>query len=255
MQLVDCHCHLESPELLGNIDQVIALAAGAGIVKLITSSVTVEQWSVSRSLRERFEQVEYSAGVHPWYVTGKDLQVAELLQAESKRGMIAVGEIGLDRKIETPHFDLQKSVFEKQMQFAVDCNRPVIIHCRGAFNELVECLNRTGVPRRGGIVHAFSGSVEIAETLLRRGLSFSMGGTLTYRNSRKRSDVLKRIYPEHFLLETDSPDIPPAGTEKPNMPHNILLFLAAASEILGVSEERVAASTSENASRIFGPGL
>ena len=255
MQLVDCHCHLESPELMGNIDRVIEQAAAAGIARLITSPVTVDQWSVSRLLWEKFDQVEYSAGVHPWYVTANDLKVELSLYAESRLGMIAVGEIGLDRKIETPHFDLQMNVFERQMRFAVDCDLPVIIHCRGAFNELVECLNRTGVPRRGGIVHAFSGSVEIAETLLRRGLSFSMGGTLTYRNSRKRSDVLKRIYPEHFLLETDSPDIPPAGTEKPNMPHNILLFLAAASEILGVSEERVAASTSENASRIFGPGL
>jgi len=255
MQLVDCHCHLESPELMGSIDRVIEQAAAAGIVKLITSSVTADQWNVSRLLREKFDQVEYSAGVHPWYVTANDLEVAQLLQAESKRGMIAVGEIGLDRKIETPRFDLQMSVFEKQMQFAVDCDLPVIIHCRGAFNELIQCLNRTGVPRSGGIVHAFSGSVEIAETLLRKGLSFSMGGTLTYRNSRKRSDVLKKIFPEHFLLESDSPDIPPAGTEKPNMPHNILLFLAAASEILGVSEEKVAASTSENASRVFGLDL
>lgn len=255
MKLVDCHCHLESPELLQNIDTVIAQAAAAGIVKLITSSVTSDEWSISRTLSEKFEQVEYSAGVHPWYVTEKDLNVMELLYSEKKRGMIAVGEIGLDKKITTPRFDLQQRIFEKQLQFAVDCDLPVIIHCRSAFNELVECINRTGVPRRGGIIHAFSGSVEIAETLMNRGLSFSMGGTLTYRNSKKRSDVLKRIFPEHFMLETDSPDIPPAGSGKPNMPHNILLFLVAASEILGVSEERIAERTTENASRIFGLSL
>ena len=255
MQLVDCHCHLESPELLQNIDAVIAQAAASGIVKLITSSVSSDEWSISRSLSERFEQVEYSAGVHPWYVTEKDLSVMELLHSETKKGMIAVGEIGLDKKITSPVFDLQYKVFEKQLRFAVDCNLPVIIHCRGAFNELVDCINSTGVPKRGGIVHAFSGSVEIAETLIQKGLSFSMGGTLTYRNSKKRSDVLHRIYPEHFMLETDSPDIPPAGAEKPNMPHNIRLFLAAASEILGISEEKIAESTTLNASRIFGLNL
>lgn len=255
MRLVDCHCHLESPELLQDIDLVIKKAAESGIFKLITSSVTADEWSVSRALSERFEQVEYSAGVHPWYVTVKDLSVMELLHSESKKGMIAVGEIGLDRKINSPAFDLQQRVFEKQLRFAVDCDLPVIIHCRGAFNELIECINRTGVPRRGGIVHAFSGSLEIAETLMHKGLSFSMGGTLTYRNSKKRSEVLKRIYPGHFMLETDSPDIPPAGSEKPNMPHNILLFLQAASEILGVSEEKIAESTTENASRIFGFSL
>ena len=255
MKLVDCHCHLESPELLPDIEAVLERASSAGIVKLITSSVVSDEWSISRSLAERYEQVEYSAGVHPWYVTEKDLSVMELLRAETKKGMIAVGEIGLDKKVTSPGFDLQQRVFTKQMQFAVNCNLPVIIHCRGAFNELIECINRTGVPKRGGIVHAFSGSLEIALTLIHKGLSLSMGGTLTYRNSRKRNEVLKKIYPDHLLLETDSPDIPPAGTEKPNMPHNIRLNLTAASEILGVCEEKIAESTTENASRIFGLAL
>lgn len=252
MKLVDSHCHLESPELLDRIEEVLAEASEAGIVKLITSSVTPSEWDLSRGLSERFSQVEYTAGVHPWYVSENDLAVKELLAQESQKGMAAVGEIGLDRKISSPGFDLQLSVFKKQMEFAVDCNIPVVIHCRGAFNELIDCLNRTGVPGRGGIVHAFSGSIEIAEILTKMGLSFSMGGTLTFRNSAKRHDVLRRIYPDHFLLETDSPDIPPAGTEKPNLPRNILLCLQAAAEILGTNEEEVAEKTTLNATRIFG---
>jgi TatD DNase family protein len=138
------------------------------------------------------------------------------------------------------------------MNFAVDTDLPVIIHCRGAFNELIESLNRTGVPARGGIIHAFSGSREIAESLIKKGLSFSIGGTLTYKLSRKRSEVMNLIYPNHFLLETDSPDIPPVGTEKPNVPANILLNLKAASEITGMPEEEIAENTTENAKRIFG---
>jgi len=79
-----------------------------------------------------------------------------------------------------------------------------------------------------------------------------MGGTLTYKNSKKRSDVLKMIYPNHFLLETDSPDIPPVNTVKPNVPSNILINLKAASEILGVPEEKIAESTTANAIKLFG---
>lgn len=79
-----------------------------------------------------------------------------------------------------------------------------------------------------------------------------MGGTLTYRNSKKRGDVLKKIYPEHFLLETDSPDIPPVNTMKPNVPSNILLNLQAASEILDVTIEKIAESTTANAIKLFG---
>ena len=138
-----------------------------------------------------------------------------------------------------------------QLQYAVETNTPVIIHCRGAFNELIESLNRIGVPRRGGIIHAYSGSIELTEILIKKGLSFSMGGTLTYKNSKKRSDVLKRIYPDCFLLETDSPDIPPVNTLKPNVPSNILHNLKAASDILGIPEETIADTTTSNAIKIF----
>jgi len=129
---------------------------------------------------------------------------------------------------------------------------PVIVHCRGAFNELIESINRIGFPRSGGILHAYSGSLELTEILIKKGASFSMGGTLTYKNSRKRTEVLKRIYPDHFLLETDSPDIPPANTVRPNIPANILLNLKAASETLNISEERIAGTTTANAIKIFG---
>jgi len=79
-----------------------------------------------------------------------------------------------------------------------------------------------------------------------------MGGTLTYKTSRKRIEVLKRIYPEYLLLETDSPDIPPVNTLKPNVPSNILLILKAASGILDIPEETIADKTTANAEKIFG---
>jgi len=91
----------------------------------------------------------------------------------------------------------------------------------------------------------------LTEILIQKGISFSMGGTLTYKNSKKRSDVLKRIYPDYFLLETDSPDIPPVNTVKPNVPSNILLNLNASSEILGIPEEIIAETTTANALKIF----
>lgn len=252
MKLVDSHCHLEAPEFSDTLQSVISDAEHAGVVKLITSSVTYDEWPISKSISEKFKSVEFSIGVHPWYVSGKDHDIRKKLEAASGLGAAAVGEIGLDRKIEAPSFDLQMRIFEEQMKFAVDANLPVIIHCRGAFNELIESINRTGVPPRGGIIHAFAGSREIAEALIKKGLSFSIGGTLTYKLSRKRREVMSLIYPRHFLLETDSPDIPPVGTEKPNVPANILLNLKAASEITGRPEEEIADFTTENAKRIFG---
>jgi len=251
MQLVDVHCHLESSDFSSILDKIISDAADAGIIKLITSSITIDQWEISRLIAEKYKEVEFTIGVHPWYVKESDLSVYSRLKECINSGAIAIGEIGLDRKIESPEFELQREVFQEQMKFAAAENIPVVIHCRGAFNELSASLKKTGIPQRGGIIHAFSGSSEIAEELMEMGLSFSMGGTLTYRNSRKRSEVLKKIFPRRFLLETDSPDIPPAGTVKPNVPSNILLNLQAASEILGISREEIAEVTTENAKRIF----
>ena len=251
MKLVDVHCHLESREFSEILDSVISDAVQAGLVKLITSSITVDQWEQSRALAGKYREVEFTTGVHPWYVSEKDLNVYDRLEEAGNTGAVAIGEIGLDRKVASPVFDLQLAVFEEQMRFAVNKNLPVVIHCRGAFNELAIALKKTGTPSAGGIIHSFSGSLQIAEEMIEMGLSFSMGGILTYRNSRKRAEVLKKIYPHNFLLETDSPDIPPVGVEKPNVPSNILLNLEAAGEILGVRIEEIAEKTTENAARIF----
>ncbi len=252
MKLVDVHCHLESRKFSTNLDSIISDAKNAGLVKLITSSITTDQWEQSRKLAEKYSEVKFTTGVHPWYIKESDLDIYNRLEAAGNTGAVAIGEIGLDKKITSPGFELQLAVFEEQMRFAVHKNMPVVIHCHGAFNELSISLKKTGIPLAGGIIHSFSGSVQIAEEMMEMGLSFSMGGILTYRNSKKRADVLKKIYPYNFLLETDSPDISPVGTEKPNVPSNIIFNLEAAAEILNVKKEEVAEKTTMNAAKIFG---
>jgi TatD DNase family protein len=252
MRLVDVHCHLESGEFAGDLDRVIFNARSAGIVKLLTASITPDQWELSRSIAARYPEVEYAAGIHPWYIRESYLPRIPELAGARGLGAVAIGEIGLDRKIDRSDFDLQVDFFERQLAIARAVDLPVIIHCRGAFNDLAGILRRYGAPRAGGVIHAFSGSIEVAEELSGLGMSFSMGGTLTMRNSRKRETVLRAIYPDRFLLETDAPDIPPVqargGT---NYPHYLLYNLQAAAEILGESASAVAEHTTANALRLF----
>jgi len=253
MVLVDTHCHLESSLYTGQLDSIITDAKHAGIVALITSSIEPGQWEQSLRLAEKYDIVHCSLGIHPWYIHEKDIPALDTLgDMAQRRGAIAVGEIGLDSKVSRPDFNLQRRVFEQQLAIAKEINLPVIIHCRGAFNELLSSLKRTGIPERGGTVHSFSGSAEIAEELMKYGLSFSLGGILTYRNSRKREKMMRVIYPDHFLLETDSPDIPPVEVKGSlHVPSNILYNLKAAGEILCRPEEEVARDTTDNAVRIF----
>ncbi len=253
MKLVDVHCHLESDEFADSLDLLLDRAERAGVVKLITCSIEPGQWPFSRELASKYAVVEFAWGIHPWYIRKEDFGRIEDLRQSRDAGAVAIGEIGLDRRIENPAFETQLAFFEAQMRIARDVNLPVIIHCRGAFNELALALKKTGVPEAGGVVHSFAGSMEVAAELARFNLSFSIGGILTYRSSRKRERMLKSIYPDRFLLETDSPDIPPVNApSRINTPANITLNLAAAAEILGVAIEEVAENTTANAARIFG---
>jgi TatD DNase family protein len=251
MKLVDVHCHLESVHFVHDLESVIERARNAGIAALITSTITPDQWELSRGIAERFADVKYAMGIHPWYIQKSYMNDIAGLAGAKDRGAAAIGEIGVDSK-SGGDLDQQIVFFEKQLAIAREIDLPVVIHCRGAFNELILSLKRIGAPKAGGIIHSFSGSPELADELIRYGLSFSMGGTLTYRNSKKRSAVLKKIYPHHFLLETDSPDIPPVQKQgEINYPHYIRYNLEAAAEILGETIESVAEHTTRNAIRIF----
>ena len=252
MRIVDVHCHLESSLYKGKLDGIIEDARRAGIVKLITSSITPGEWGLSRAIAEQYDCVEYSLGIHPWYVRDSDFAAVDSLPEAAMSGAVAIGETGLDKKVDRPPFDIQLRIFTRQVIIARQLDLPLIIHCRGAYYELITCLKQAGVPRAGGVVHSFSGSLEIAEDLIKLGISFSMGGVLTYRNSKKRNEVVRRIYPDHFMLETDSPDIPPVeAKDNLHVPANIIWNLRAASEILSVPEEKIAEKTTQNASRIF----
>ncbi|HUW60410.1 MAG TPA: TatD family hydrolase [Candidatus Bathyarchaeia archaeon] len=252
MRLIDVHCHLESDEYPAGPGPEIEAARLAGVVKLVTASIVPTQWDLSLDLAARFAEVECALGIHPWYIKPEHEPDLARLQSAAQRGAAAIGEIGLDRRVTEPPMEVQRRFFDAQLIVAKQLDLPVVVHCRAAFNELLDSLRRIGAPQTGGIVHNFSGSSELARDLERFGLVFSFGGVLTYRNSVKKRELIRQIYPEAFVLETDSPDIPPREAPgRPNRPANIIYNLRAAAELLGESEEQVAQATTEVAARIF----
>lgn len=255
MRLVDAHCHLESEELARDLDQHVEAARRAGVVALVTASTLPEEWAESLALAARYPEVRAALGVHPWYVRQEHLPLLEGLAEARAKGAVAVGEIGLDSKTERAPMPLQLEAFRRQLAIARDLDLPVVLHCRGAFGDLLRVARADGLPRAGGLVHAFSGSAELVRELRPLGLRVSLGGTLTYRDSRKRAAMLAEAWPGSLLLETDAPDIPPVEVRAaggPNLPAHILYNLRAAAEILGEPEERVAAVTTDNARELFG---
>lgn len=251
MHLIDVHCHLESPSFSGKLATIIADAVNVGVIALITSSVTPEEWELSRKISLTHKEVFFAAGVHPWYIKAEYFdQLKEIRNIQDDK-FIAIGEIGLDYKSNTD-FKLQKNFFEDQLKIANELNKPVIVHCRSAFNELITSIKRIGNLHAGGVIHSYSGNLEITKQLIPYGFYFSFGGAITFRNSKKKSEVLHYLYPERILLETDSPDIPPVEKiNEINVPANILFVVKAMSDILNKPEEEIARISTTNAKKIF----
>ncbi len=249
--LIDVHCHLDSDAFAGRLEEVLAGARWAGVRCLITASIHPRSWDAIAALAAQYPEVVFAQGVHPWYCDDEAAAALPRL-ADAAQDAVAIGEIGLDTKTMPFPLDRQLEVFIAQLQTAQRLGLPVNLHCRGAFNEMLQVFREYGSPP-GGILHNFSGSPELADQFMAHGLAFSMGGVLTWRNSAKRNRLLRHIYPDHLLLETDAPDIPPVEARgMANTPANILYNLRAAAELLGESPEAVAAATTRNAARIFG---
>lgn len=251
--LTDTHCHLDDPALCPRISEVMAAARQAGVRRIVVPGVAPSGWDGIASLAREHKGIFPAFGIHPQAADqASDDTLARL--ASLAATAVAVGEIGLDHLLHHVPRAIQERVFREQLRIAVAAGVPVMIHCRRAFEPLLRILREEGVSRVGGVMHAFSGSVEIARECIRLGLLISVAGTVTYANAVRPVAVAREIPLEHLLLETDAPDMTPEplrGT--PNEPAFLALTARRLAELKGVTPEQVARITSANAAQLFRP--
>ncbi|MCX8124455.1 MAG: TatD family hydrolase [Spirochaetes bacterium] len=251
MELIDVHCHLESEHFAGKLHSIIEKAKSVGVIALITCAIVPDEWELSQKISTQHKEVYFALGVHPWYISENFFNELYKLTQVSDTKYCAIGEIGLDAKTNID-MQLQKKFFEDQVAIANELGKPIIVHCRGAFNELIASLKRVGTLTAGGVIHSYSGNLEITKQLIPFGFYFSFGGAVTFRNSKKKLEVLKFIYPDYVLLETDSPDIPPVEKSGHiNVPENIIYVVTAVSELIEKPQEEIARITTSNAKKLF----
>lgn len=250
-QLFDTHVHLDcwpSPALEKELD----LARRAGVEGFVVPGVERADWPKLIRLARAEAGVWAAPGLHPlaagqWNeAAGKEL---EGLLADP--AVIAVGEIGLDGLIEVPP-EVQERALRGQLKLAVAAGLPVLIHCRKATERMFTVLREERADQVGGVLHAFSGSVETARQAVDLGFAIGFGGTLTYPNARRALAALRNLPEEAILLETDAPDIPPhphRGEE--NRPSWLPLIAHRVAEIRGWDEGATARITTANARRVF----
>jgi TatD DNase family protein len=249
--LIDTHCHLDDPALLSRLPEVLAAAAQARVARIIVPGVGPDGWPAIAALAREVKRVHAAFGLHPMHAC---LSTSGLLAdlARILPGAVAVGEIGLDYTLPEVPREIQQEAFRGQLRLAAGQGLPVLIHCRRAFQDLLRILREEGVERVGGVMHAFSGSPEIAWECVRLGLYISVAGTVTYENAVRPLEVVRQISLDHILLETDAPDMTPEPCRgRVNEPAFLVETARKVSGIKGVIVEEVARVTTANAERLF----
>lgn len=255
MRLTDTHCHLADSVLRGNLAQVLAEARQAGVWRFIVPATRPQDWQSVAELSEmpsEHGQIRIALGIHPWFSDGiaeRDFVRLEMMLARYLQAW--VGEIGLDfyDKTQTPpQRERQIQVFVRQLEIAQTLRRRVIIHNLKATADIAAAVKRTGFTW-GGIVHAFSGSIEEAHVLAKLGFKIGIGSLLLNPNARKVRDTLKALNDGDFVLETDSPFM---LKKEINTPANIPGIAKIAAEIRGTCVEEIAKVTERNADALLG---
>jgi TatD DNase family protein len=252
--LVDSHCHLQDKQLFAELDSMMERAASCGIDYMVCCGTEEADWPVICEIKKRYPQrIIPSFGLHPWYLKGRSNDWLGKLDEFLNLLPSGVGECGLDFALSDFDQQEQEEVFLQQLELAKKYQRPVSIHCRRAWDALIAIFEKNGPFTHGGLVHSYSGGPALVPEIEKWGLSISFSGSITRSRNAKGKKSLAVVSPEHRLIETDSPDILPAGVEGINEPCYLTHVVDAVASLLNQSPEEVGRLTTQNALRIFGP--
>ena len=203
----DTHCHLNSEQLYENRDEFIKHALDNQVEMMVVVGYDLESSKKAVEIAKEHSFIYAAVGIGPndcLNTTTQDLQIIDEYLNEPK--VVALGEIGLDYYWDDVPSDKQKEIFQQQVDLAKKHQKPIIIHCRDAYEDTYEVLKRNGHP---GIMHCYSGSVEMAKRFIDLGFYISLAGPVTFKNARVPKDVAEKIGLEHLLIETDCPYLTP----------------------------------------------
>ena len=256
LMLLDTHCHLDASEFALDREAVIARALAAGVRGILIPAVDPSNFEIVRTLAHSVPGGAYALGIHPMYVQHVDDQaLVQLRQAlEARRDdprLVAVGEIGLDFFV--PEISQgearakQERFYVAQLKLAIEFDLPVILHVRRSQDVLLKYLRRH--PVRGGLAHAFNGSVQQAQQFIDAGFALGFGGAMTYARALQIRRLACDLPLESIVLETDAPDIAPAwlAETRRNEPAEVRRIAHALAELRGISYEEVLIKTAQAA--------
>ncbi|MFI3323771.1 MAG: TatD family hydrolase [Rikenellaceae bacterium] len=258
MRFVDTHAHLYSEEFDGDRDEVIRRALEAGVCHMLLPDVDASSRSSMLAMAAKYSCCIPMVGLHPTSVNEnpaweEEIDAIARLLEESPARFCAVGEIGLDLYWSRDYEQQQREAFRLQIELALRYNLPVAIHCRDAWEALIEELSPYAERGVRGVIHAFTGTLDHYHKLLTLGdFLFGIGGVVTFKKSAL-APVAAEMALERIVTETDAPYLTPTPHRgKRNESAYIPLIAACIAELHAVSIDTVAETTTANALRMFG---
>ena len=251
-QYFDTHAHYDSGKFNADRSDVLRAVHESGVALIVDPGDCAVTSARAVAIAQAYDFVYAAVGWHPEEAAGwTDDSLNQIRALASQPKVCAIGEIGLDYYWDTSTKATQETMLRAQLELALELDLPVIIHDREAHGDSLRIV--CDYPGLRGVFHCFSGSVEIAQELIKRGWYLGFDGPLTYKNAKKTVEVAKIVPLDRVLLETDSPymaPVPVRGTR--NDSRNVFHIAAKFAEIRGMSTDEIIALANENGRRFFG---
>lgn len=253
MNLFDTHAHILDDQFNDDREQVIQNIYD-NMALVVNIGCNLEDCPRTVALAEQYDKLYAAVGLHPEDVKTYTPEGWDMIcrLAEHPK-VVGIGETGLDYYWDTSTKDAQKVLFEQHIDLAKQLHKPLVIHDREAHGDTLEILKRTNAKEAGGILHAFSGSVEMAMEVVKMGFYIGLGGPVTFKNARKAVEVAQAIPLEYLVIETDCPYMAPVPFRgKRNEPMLVQHTAAKIAELRGISVEDLIEATYQNGKRVYG---
>lgn len=251
---IDSHAHLDDERFDGDREQLIKNFKENNIDVVVNVGADLKSSRASVKLAKEYENIYAVVGVHPHDAQYVDNDYLEQLKGLSKEDkVVAIGEIGLDYYYDNSPRDIQRRVFIEQLELAKELSFPVVIHTRDAAQETFDILREAAQDGRlTGVLHCYSGSVEMALEYIKLGFYISLGGPVTFKKAKTPKEVAAAVPLDKLLIETDCPYLTPEPYRgKRNDPTFVKYTAETIAEIKGISIEELARTTSENVRKLF----
>lgn len=254
MILTDTHTHLYSEAFDDDREELIRKAMQLGVKRFFLPALDSSYTGRMKQLKDKFpEEIFLMTGLHPTHVKEDFKEELRRVKEElDSDDYVAVGEIGIDLYWDTSNLEAQIRAFRYQIQLAKEHRLPIVIHCRDGFEEVFKVLELEKGPDLRGIFHCFTGTLEDARRAISYNMLLGIGGVVTFKNG-KIDQFLHELDLKHIVLETDAPYLAPVPYRgKRNESAYLIEVLKKVAEIYGLTQDEVAAVTTENSKRIFG---